>query len=89
MPDEDWLKFSFPTRWYYDVLRGLDYFRAAGVTPDERMTEAIELVESKRDADGRWPHENTHKGFVHFTLEDGDGKPSRWNPLRSLRELEW
>jgi hypothetical protein len=38
-----------------DVLRGLDYPRSAGVVPDERVAEAIDLVVSKRDADGRWP----------------------------------
>ncbi len=89
VPDEDWLQFSYPTRWYYDVLRGLDYFRVAAVTPDDRMAEAIALVESKRDADGRWSLENTHPGFVHFELEDGDGKPSRWNTLRAMRVLDW
>ena len=88
VPDEDWLKFSYPTRWYYDVLRGLDYLRAAEVAPDARMREAIELVKSKR-VDDKWPLENTHLGFVHFELEDGDGKPSRWNTLRAMRVLDW
>lgn len=89
VPNEDWLKFSFPPRWYYDVLRGLDYLRAAGVAPDERAAEAIALVESKRDSEGRWPLENTHPGQVHFELEAGDGNPSRWNTLRAMRVLEW
>src|SRR6476646_8379522 len=48
--DPSWLQFSFPTWWHYDVLRGLDYLRSAGVTPDERVAEALALVESKRDA---------------------------------------
>lgn len=89
VPDEDWLKFSYPTRWYYDVLRGLDYLRAADVTPDDRMREAIDLVKSKRGDDDRWMLENTHLGFVHFELEDGDGMPSRWNTLRAMRVLDW
>ncbi len=84
-----WLEFSFPVRWHYDVLRGLDYLRAAGVQPDERLAEAIELVESKRGAGGRWMLENTYAGAVHFELEEGDGKPSRWNTLRALRVLDW
>lgn len=83
------LQFSFPTRWFYDVLRALDYLRATGAAPDPRAADAIALVESKRDADGRWPLENTHEGPVHFDLEDGDGNPSRWNTLRALRVLEW
>jgi hypothetical protein len=82
-------QFSFPPYWYYDILRGLDYLRDAGVRPDERTTEAIELVQGKRDEDGRWPLENIHEGEVHFTLEDGEGRPSRWNTLRGLRVLRW
>ncbi|WP_285314491.1 hypothetical protein [Pseudarthrobacter sp. fls2-241-R2A-168] len=85
----DWLQFSYPTRWFYDVLRGLDYFRAAGGTPDRRIDEAIEAVRSKAQPDGRWLLENTHPGKVHFELEDGDGQPSRWNTLRALRVLRW
>ena len=84
-----WLQFSFPTRWHYDVLRALDYFRAAGDAPDPRVGEAIELVRSKQQSDGGWLLENTHRGNVHFPLEDGDGRPSRWNTLRALRVLGW
>ncbi|MET1089876.1 MAG: hypothetical protein ABWY04_22610 [Arthrobacter sp.] len=87
--NSDWLQFSYPTRWYYDVLRGLDYFRAAGGTPDKRMDEAVKIVQSKAQRDGRWLLENTHAGTVHFPLEDGDGQPSRWNTLRALRVLRW
>ncbi len=85
----EWLQFSYPTRWYYDVLRGLDYFRAAGGAPDKRLEEAVDVIRSKQQPDGRWLLENTHPGKVHFPLEDGDGKPSRWNTLRALRVLRW
>jgi hypothetical protein len=87
--DPAWLQFSFPTRWHYDVLRALEYFRAAGDPPDQRMDEAIHLLRSKQQPDGTWLLENTHPGEVHFTLEDGDGRPSRWNTLRALRVLSW
>ncbi len=87
--DPAWLQFSFPTRWHYDVLRGLDYFRAAGDPPDPRMDEAIDLLRSRQQSDGRWLLENTHPGAVHFALEEGDGRPSRWNTLRALRVLRW
>jgi transcriptional regulator with XRE-family HTH domain len=87
--DPAWTMFSFPTRYYYDVLRGLDYLRSTGVEPDERCAEAIDLVESKRDSEGRWPLENTHPGRVHFDMDEGDGKPSRWNTLRARRVLAW
>ena len=69
--DLEWTQFSFPTRWHYDVLWGLNYLRKACVEPDQRVVEAIDLVEKKRDGDGRWPLENPHAGKVHFDIEDG------------------
>ena len=87
--DPAWLQFSFPTRWHYDVLRALDYFRAAGDPPDPRVDEAINLLRSRQESDGTWLLENTHPGAVHFALEEGDGRPSRWNTLRALRVLRW
>lgn len=84
-----WLHLSFPTRWHYDVLRALDYFRSVGDAPDSRVEEAINLLRSKQKADGTWLLENTHPGKVYFELEDGDNRPSRWNTLRALRVLNW
>jgi hypothetical protein len=78
-----WLQCSFPPRWHYDVLRALEYFRAA------RMDEAIALLRSKQQLDGTWLLEHTHPGKVHFSLEEGDGRPSRWNTLRAMRVLRW
>lgn len=82
-------KLFFPTRWHYDVLRGLHYLRDAGVDPDERVDEAVELLRSKRDDNGRWPLEYTYPGEVHFEMDDGEGLPSRWNTLRAMRVLRW
>ena len=87
--DPEFEQFSYPTRWHYDVLRGLDYFRSTGERPDDRAGEAIELVRSKEQPDGTWLLENTHKGAVHFTMDAGDGQPSRWNTLRAMRVLRW
>jgi hypothetical protein len=87
--DPHFAEFSYPPRWHYDVLRALDYFRDADAPLDPRMDEALDLVESKRGADGRWLLENTHRGATHFEMEEVDGKPSRWNTLRALRVLAW
>ena len=81
--------FAFPTWWHYDVLRGLEYLRAAGVTPDERVAEAIELVRLKRGGDGRWPLETRYPGVMPVEMDEGEGEPSRWNTLRALRVLRW
>jgi hypothetical protein len=83
-----WLQFSFPVRWHYDVLRGLEYFRSTGDAPDPRMNEAIDLVRLKQQSNGTWLLENTYPGKVYFQLEDKDGLPSRWNTLRALRVLD-
>lgn len=83
------LQFSYPSYWHYDVLRGLDYLRDAGADPDERIDEAVDLVRSTRGADGRWPLQNPHPGDLHFEMEDGEGRPSRWNTLRAMRVLRW
>lgn len=80
---------SFPTYWYYDVLRGLDYFRSAGAAVDDRCAAALDLVISKRDQGGRWPLENRHQGPTHFRLDATEGSPSHWNTLRAMRVLHW
>ena len=87
--DPSWLRFSFPHWYHYDVLRGLEYLRGAGVEPDDRVAEAIGVVESNRDPDGRWPLGDVRPGVAHFQMEDGEGTPSRWNTLRALRVLDW
>jgi hypothetical protein len=86
--DPEWLQFSFPVRWQYDVLGALDYFRSTGDAADPRLVEAIALVRANEQADGTWLLENVHPGEVHFELEKR-GRPSRWNTLRALRVLEW
>jgi hypothetical protein len=84
-----WTRFAFPTWWHYDVLRGLEYLRSAGVAPDARVAEAVELVASKRDGDGRWPLEARYPGVIPVEIDEGEGRPSRWNTLRALRVLRW
>lgn len=83
-----WLLLSFPPRWFYDVLRGLDYLSGAGTEPDERCGDAIEVIRRKQRKDRTWPLQGRHAGKEHFTMEQ-PGKPSRWNTLRSLRVLDW
>jgi hypothetical protein len=87
--DPGWLQLSFPTWWHYDVLRALDYFRDAGEPPDERVAEAVAVVLGHRDPEGRWPLQKVHEGAMPLELDDGEGRPSRWNTLRGLRVLDW
>lgn len=80
------LLLSYPPRWFYDILKALDYFQAAGAPYDPRMQDAIDVVLKKCRKDGRWPLQGKHAGRLHFEMESGR-EPSRWNTLRALRVL--
>lgn len=84
-----WTRFAFPTWWHYDVLRGLDYLRRAGVVPDQRVAEAIAIVAARRGDDGRWLRDVQHAGRMPIEVDEGEGRPSRWITLRALRVLRW
>ena len=48
-----WLEFGFPPSTTTSCARSTT--SASGREPDDRVAEAVDLVDSKRDADGRWP----------------------------------
>ncbi len=81
-------KLSFPTRWFFDVLRGLEHFSTVAAPWDERLGDAVDVLLSARTKDGRWRAQNRHSGKEHFRLEGGR-EPSRMNTLRVLRVLRW
>ena len=91
--DDRFLLLTHPNRWFYDVLRGLDYFRAAASTngkpPDQRLAEPITYVRSRRRPDGRWNLDWNPEGRSWFEIDDGVGKPSKWITLRAYRVLDW
>lgn len=82
------IRFAFPPRWHYDILRALDYFQAVNAPRDRRLAEAIDIVRCSQREDGRWPLQHSWKGKTYFELERL-GAPSRWNTLRALRVLKW
>lgn len=85
-----WTRFAFPSYWRYDLLRGLDYLRDAGVAFEERLAESVELVARRRHQNGRWPLGQRHpENHVDLTMEPGRGQASRWNTLRAVRVLDW
>ncbi len=87
--DKRWLRFSFPTFWHYDVLRGLDYLRNAGIKPDSHVSDAIEIVIERRHQNGLWPLNLLHPEHIPLQMETDVGSASRWNTLRALRVLRW
>lgn len=80
--------FSFPPRWYFDVLRGLDYFCKTKAPWDPRLSASVDVLIGHRSKDGRWKAQNKHKGETHFELEPSR-QPSRMNTFRALRVLRW
>jgi hypothetical protein len=87
--DPAWRQFAFPPLWHYDVLRALDYLRVAGVAPDERVEEAVAIVQERRQDGGRWLLDVRHRDTMHEQLAGPVGAPSRWITLRALRVLVW
>ena len=84
-----WTRFAFPTLWHYDVLRALDYLRAAGVQPDAQVEEAVAIVVERRQADGRWLLDVRHRDTLHEELAGTVGAANRWITVRALRVLDW
>lgn len=85
--NKDFLKLPYPPRWRYNILKALDYFRAAGQPYDKRMADALEVLKSIRCKDGTWPRQAKLPGKVFFVMEPPRG-PSRWNTLLALRVLK-
>lgn len=83
-----WTYFSYPPWWRHNLLRTLDYFRAAGVR-DERLGEALDMVEAKRTADGRWLLDVVMPGREPLDMGEREGHPSRWITFTALRVLRW
>jgi len=87
--DPEWTQLAFPPLWHYDVLRGIDYLRAAGVKPDSRIDEAIAIVRERRQGDGRWLLDVRHRDTLHTDFAGAVGEPNRWITLRARRVLDW
>ena len=83
------LEFAYPPRYHYDILRALDYLRDAGVPPDPRIRDAVQVVERRRQPDGRWLLDCAHDEALALPFSETVGEPSRWNTLRALRVLRW
>ena len=85
--NEKFTRFPFPPQWHFDVLRGLEYFRAFGAPRDGRLEDAVERVRGARNQDGRWKRPPPYPGRQWFPLEPPG--LSRITTLRCLRVLRW
>jgi hypothetical protein len=92
---DPWSRLHFPAHYYYDVLVGLDMLTALGYGDDPRLGPPLDLLESKRNADGSWNIDASHPDLPSsepyqprlpiypFVLEY-PGRPSRWLTLTAL-----
>jgi hypothetical protein len=81
-----WLRFGFPLLWGLDILEVLRVLQKLGYR-DRRMQDALDLVASKQDEQGRWLMENTFNGRFLVNIEQ-KGRPSKWVTLNALRVLK-
>ncbi len=86
VPKPGWLKFGFPLMYQTDVLEILGILTHLGYK-DERMQEAIDIVVSKQNSEGRWILENTFNGRFQVNIEQKE-KPSKWITLQAVRVLK-
>ena len=86
----EFLQLAFPPRYHYDILRALDYLRAAGHDPaDSRLSDSVHILQSKRQPDGRWLLDRSYDEAITISTGELVGQPSAWNTLRALRVLRW
>jgi hypothetical protein len=81
-----WLRLGFPLMYQTDILEILGILTRLGIK-DERMKDAVDIVVSKQDNQGRWILENTFNGRFITNIEV-KGKPSKWITLNAIRVLK-
>jgi len=68
---ESFLKLRYPHYWHYDILIALKVMAEAGHIGDPRCAEALDILESKRLADGSWRAEGKHYRVVDEPVHGG------------------
>jgi hypothetical protein len=87
-----WLALHYPPYWHYDVLQALHLLTRMGRAKDERATDALDLLESRRLPDGRWRAggywwQRPGSPRAPEVVDWGRGEPSEMITLNSLRVL--
>jgi hypothetical protein len=81
-----WRRFGFPRMWGSDVLEVLTILSRLGIR-DSRMQEAIDLVASRQNPDGRWTMDDSLNDRFLVPVE-ALGRPSKWITLTALYCLQ-
>jgi hypothetical protein len=86
-PSSSWFKFGYPVGYITDVLQNLEVLAALGQAQNPRLANALEVVISKQDNQGRWLLEYSYNGKTWIDIEKKK-QPSKWITLRALRVLQ-
>jgi hypothetical protein len=86
-PSGNWWKFGFPVFYVTDILQIAEALAALGYIDDLRLANALALIRSKQDAQGRWllEYDYTDKTWINFGAKK---QPNKWVTLRALRVLK-
>jgi hypothetical protein len=82
-PSSRWFTFFYPLGTSADILQNLEVLAALGQAPNPRLANALALVISKQNQQGRWLLEHTY-----VDIQEKKGQPSKWVTLRALRVLK-
>jgi len=82
-PSSRWFTFFYPLGTSADVLQNLEVLAALGQAQNPRLANALALVISKQNQQGRWLLEHTY-----VDIQEKKGQPSKWVTLRALRVLK-
>ena len=85
--NSSWFKFGYPLGYVTDVLLNLEALAETGCGGDPRLSEAVDLVLSKQNEQGRWKMEYSYNGKMWADVEQ-KGQLSKWVTLRAIRMLK-
>jgi hypothetical protein len=86
-----WLDLHYPLYWHYDILHGLLLLSRVVGLSDPRVSEALDIVESKRRPDGTWRAGGSYWKLPGSSVAGADivdwGRqgPNQMSALRVLR----
>lgn len=90
----EWLRLHYPSYWHYDILQALLVLSRLAPLTDERIQEALNILESLRRPDGCWRAGNyywylpgTKRSNVEV-IDWGRGGPNPMITLNALRVLK-
>jgi hypothetical protein len=86
-PSGNWWKFGFPVYYVTDLLQNVEALVRLGMGSDPRLSNAIEIIRDKQDAQGRWLLEYDYSGktWVDFGVKK---QPNKWVTLRAIKVLK-